>query len=164
MMIQKDRRYVVEQLLLPEKLYSSGPLLLANVLKGVNPFMERLYIEANANYPGPLFKETHRIYVRDDISILVIRIEMPTPSSALLSRAVYLCYCSKNGEDLYFTSELSSSGEYFLCCRPDGGRIKHLRCCDAPKDTAKEFDLVADHYWELVINDGLEQLESLCAS
>lgn len=163
-MVQKDRRYKVEQYLLPNELYTSGPMLLYRVMGDVNSVMERFYMEADAEYPGTVFDEAHRVYYRDDASVLIIRIGMPVPKGALLSRAVYLCYSSKNGENLYFTSELAQSGQYFLCCRPDSEKVRHMLCDDAPEDTAQEFDMVADSYWELVINDGLKQLESICAS
>ena len=161
-MIQKDRRYVVEQYLLPDELYTSGPMLLLRAMGDVNSVMERFYIEADAEYPGAVFDEAHRVYYRDDASVLIIRIGMPAPKGALLSRAVYLCYSSKNSENLYFTSELAETGQFFLCCKPDSEKIMHMLCGDAPDDAAKEYDMVADCYWELVINDGLKQLESIC--
>ena len=69
-----------------------------------------------------------------------------------------------NGENLYFMSELAADGRYLLCCRPDSERIRHMLCKDAPEDDSTEFDMVADLYGELVIKDGLKQLESVCAS
>ena len=96
--------------------------------------------------------------------MLVIRIGMPEPEHDHLSRAVYLCYCDRNGENLYFMSELAADGRYLLCCRPDSERIRHMLCKDAPEDDSTEFDMVADLYGELVIKDGLKQLESVCAS
>lgn len=163
-MIQEDRRYVVEQYLLPDELYTSGPMLLSRMLCDVQAVMEEFYSIAEADYPGPVFEENHRVYYRDGASILIIRIGMPAPKDALLSRAVYLCFCDKNGENLYFTSELAETGKYFLCCRPDSQIITHMLCCDAPQDAGKEFDMVADRYWELIFENGLEQLESVCAS
>ena len=163
-MAKDNRRYKVEQYLLPNELYTSSPMLLYRVMGDVNSFMERLYAEAEAEYPGAVFDEVHRVYYRDDVSVLIIRIGMPAPEDALLSRAVYLCYSSKNGENLYFTSELAKTGQYYLCCRPDSEKIRHMLCDDAPEDAAQEFDMVADRYWELVIDDGIKQLESICAS
>lgn len=163
-MAKDNGRYNVEQHLLPYELYTSGPMLLYRVMGDVNSVMGRFYNEADAICPGAVFEEAHRVYYRDDASVLIIRIGMPTPEDALLSRAAYLCYSSKNGENLYFTSELARTGQFCLCCRPDSERIMHMLCDDAPEDAAQEFDMVADRYWELVINDGLRQLESICAS
>ena len=161
---QTNKRYVVEQYLLPDRLYTSGPLLLNQLLKGADPVMEQLYFEAGAEYSAKsCFTETYRVFCRDDTSLFVLRIGMPAPDGALLSRAVYLCYCSKNGDDLYFTSELAENGQYLLCCRPDSEKIRHILCCEAPDDIEKEFEMVADFYWELVIDDGIKQFESLCA-
>ena len=156
-----DNRYVVEQRLLPTELYSSGAMLLMRVLGDVNLVMEHHYAVAGAEYPKGPFSETHRVYYHDEISVLIIRIEMPVPESALHSRAVYLCYSDKNGKNLYFTSELTEAGKYVLCCRPGIGTIKRIFCGDTPEGVPDEFDKVADNYWGLVINDGLKQLEGI---
>ena len=156
-----DNRYVVEQRLLPTELYSSGAMLLTRVLGDVNLVMEHHYAVAGAEYPKGPFSETHRVYYHDEISVLIIRIEMPVPESALHSRAVYLCYSDKNGKNLYFTSELTEAGKYVLCCRPGIGTIKRIFCGDTPEGVPDEFDKVADNYWGLVINDGLKQLEGI---
>ena len=162
---QTNKRYVVEQYLLPDRLYTSGPLLLNQLLNGVDSVMEQLYYEAGAEHPAQNdFTETYRVFCRGDTSLLVLRIGMPESDGELLSRAVYLCYCSKNGDELYFTSELAENGQYLLCCRPDSEVIRHILCCEAPNDIDKEFEMVADFYWELVIDDGIKQFESLCAS
>lgn len=116
-------------------------------------------LDESVTVPVSIFAGTYR----DDCSVLVIRIGMPEPEHDHLSRAVYLCYCDKNGENLYFMSELAADGRYFLCCRPDSERIRHMLCKDAPEDDSTEFDMVADLYGELVIEDGLKQLESVCA-
>ena len=158
-----DNRYVVEQRLLPAELYSSGAMLLTRVLGDVNPVMQHYYAETGAERPKGSFSETHRVYYHDGISVLIIRIEMPVPEVTLHSRAVYLCYNDKSGENLYFTSELTEGGKYVLCCRPGSGTIKRILCGDAPEGVAEEFDKVADNYWGLVINNGLKQLERLRA-
>ena len=160
---QKDKRYMVEQHLLPSELYTSGPTLLYRVMGNVNAEMKRFYERAGADFPGDVFEEAHRVYTHDEISVLIIRVGMPAPTDVPQSRAVYLCYCDKNGENLLFTSELSINGKYLLCCRPDSERAKHILCGDAPESAAEEFDMVAENYWGLVINDGLKQLESLRA-
>lgn len=156
-----DNRYVVEQRLLPTELYSSGAMLLTRVLGDVNLVMEHHYAVAGAEYPKGPFSETHRVYYHDEISVLIIRIEMPVAESALHSSAVYLCYSDKNGKNLYFTSELTEAGKYVLCCRPGIGTIKRIFCGDTPEGVPDEFDKVADNYWGLVINDGLKQLEGI---
>ena len=74
---------------------------------------------------------------------------------------MYLCYSDTNGENLYFTSELTEAGQHVLCCRPGSGTIKRILCGDAPEEVPDEFDKVADNYWGLVINDGLKQLEGI---
>ena len=164
MKMQREPRYEVEQYLLPKELYTSGPMLLSKIIGDANPVMRDFYARAGEESIRYSFEETHRVYYRDDCSVLVIRIGMPEPEHDHLSRAVYLCYCDRNGENLYFMSELAADGRYLLCCRPDSERIRHMLCKDAPEDDSTEFDIVADLYGELVIKDGLKQLESVCAS
>lgn len=160
---KQDPRYVVEQHLIPDELYSSGPNLLYKALGDVNSLMLLFYKKAGDSSETRRFEQTHKIYYRDRASVLVIRIQMPAPEKALQSRAIYLCYCDRNGENLYFTSELNQAGGFFLCCRPDSEKVRHLICCDAPDEAQKEIDLVADQYWELIFNDGLAKIEGLCA-
>ena len=155
---------MVEQRVLPAEIYASGAMLLTRVLGDVNPVMEHYYAVAGAERPKGPFSETHRVYYHDEISVLIIRIEMPEPEVALHSRAVYLCYNDKNSENLYFTSEQTEGGKCVLCCRPGSGTIKRILCGDAPEGVAEEFDKVADNYWGLVINEGLKHLESLRTS
>ena len=164
MEIQREPRYEVEQYLLPQELYTSGPMLLSKIIGDANPVMHSFYARADEESIRYSFEETHRIYYRDDCSVLVIRVGMPKPEHDHLSRAVYLCYCDRNNENLYFTSELATDGRFFLCCRPDSERIRHMLCNDAPEDASTEFDMVADLYGELVIKGGIKQLESVCAS
>lgn len=60
---QTDRRYVVEQNLLPSRLYASGPFLLNELLKSVGAVMEQLYFEAGAGCPEPSeFTESYRVF------------------------------------------------------------------------------------------------------
>ena len=80
--------------------------------------------------------------------MLIVRIEMPEPQNCGLCRAVYLCYRDRNGDNLYFTSELTDKGKYALYCRQETGR--QLCCDDAPDDLAEELDLLANEYWHLV--------------
>ena len=116
MKIQREPRYEVEQYLLPKELYTSGPMLLSKIIGDANPVMRDFYARAGEESIRYSFEETHRVYYRDDCSVLVIRIGMPEPEHDHLSRAVYLCYCDRNGENLYFMSELAADGRYLLCC------------------------------------------------
>ena len=163
MKAQKGRRHAVEQILLPHDLYSHGPTLLHEALRNINILMEGYYKSACADYPGPVFESTLREYVRDNDSVLIIRIGMPAPETAMLSRSVYLCFSDKDQDNLYLTSELAKDGRYYLCCRPYSKIIRHMICADAPENAADEFDMIAGLYWELVIQDGIKQFESLCA-
>ena len=157
-----DERLLVEQHLIPDALYSDGPMLLYRLMGDATTEMRKFYSRAGLENSDLTVQENHRVYYRDEASVLVIRIGMPAPERVLQSKAIYLCYCSKNGDNLYFSSELAADGNYLLCCRP-GNIIAHMICGDAPDDEQKEFDMVADCYWELMINDGLKELESICS-
>ena len=158
---KNNPRYAVEQHLLPEELYSSGPMLLSKIIGDANPVMQSAYLKAGAEATNSFF-ETHRVFYLDFASVLVIRVEMPEPSCTGECRAAYLCYCDRNGENLYFTSEKDSTGAFVLCCIPEGS-IKHILCGKAPENAKEEMELVAKCYKELVFENGLKQLESVCA-
>ncbi len=159
-------RYAVEQYALPALLYSSGPMLLlrmmgtqgAEMIKIYNSFGEKAegfscpYAEAD-------FTETHTVFDREDDSVLVIRIEMPQPEQVLQSRAVYLCYGQKGGDNLYVTSELNTDGGFFLC-----GRLEddiHVNFGAAPETGKKELEKVAALFWEFVYGEQSED-KGLC--
>ena len=158
---ETNPRYAVEQRLLPEELYSSGPMLLSKIIGDANPVMQNVYKKAGAEATNSFF-ETHKVFYLDFASVLVIRVDMPEPSCPGECRAAYFCYCDRNGENLYFTSEKDSAGAFVLCCIPEGS-IKHILCGKAPENTKEEMELVAKYYKELVFENGLKQLESLCA-
>lgn len=158
----RNTRLHVEQHLIPAALYSDGPMLLYRLMGDATAEIRKFYSQAGIENPNLFVHENHRVFYRDETSVLVIRIAMPKPEQVLHSRAVYLCYCSKNGDNLYFTSELAKAGSYLLCCKPDSN-IAHMICGDAPDEEQKEFDMVANRYWELMINDGLKELESVCS-
>ena len=159
-------RYAVEQYALPALLYSSGPMLLlrmmgtqgAEMIKIYNSFGEKAdgfscpYTEAD-------FTETHTVFDREDDSVLVIRIGMPQPERALQSRAVYLCYGRKGGDNLYVTSELNVDGGFFLCGRLEGE--VHVNFGDAPEKAKEELDRVAALFWEFVYGEQSED-KGLC--
>lgn len=50
---------------------------------------------ANPSYCYPYsendFYANYRVYIRDNDSCMVLRVQMPTPEYPLLCRAVYLC-------------------------------------------------------------------------
>ena len=159
-----DTRYYVEQYLLPQELYSSGPMLITKMIGDPVPALRELFIRGKAeDLPQPeLYREDHRVFYKDDESILVIRIKMPAPTAVARSRAVYLCYSDRSGDNLYLMSELNSQGQFFLCCKPDPEYgIMHLLCGDAPAELDEEFDLVAEQYWSLVKDNGLSELADM---
>ena len=148
---QDKSRYEVEQHLLPQELYTSGPRLLSRLLHDANGVMHDLYAAAGISDLDYVFRETYKVCTKDFGSVLIVRIEMPEPQDCGLCRAVYLCYCDRDGDNLYFTSELANNGKYALYCRQETGR--QLCSAEAPDDLAEELDLVAAEYWDISVKD-----------
>lgn len=46
---------------------------------------------------------------------MIVRLELPRPSQVTECRRIYLCLDEKTRALMYFTSELSAQGDYFLC-------------------------------------------------
>ena len=152
-------RYIVEQHLLPRRLYSSGALLLYEIMCCAPEVIRKMYAEAGSteSLTASMCIETHRVFYEKDSSLLVIRVGMPEPDEVLLSRAVYLCYHDRGGDPLYFTSERAADGTYFLCVRDSSGTRYLLG--EAPKEAEEELCQVAQHYWSILKEKPFAQIE-----
>ena len=76
----------------------------------------------------------------------IVRIELPKPSMVTECRRIYLCRDEATGSLLYFTSELSAQGTYFLCAWTKNHAHLLLRM---EPDGRSEFDTVAELFGEL---------------
>ena len=158
-------RKTVEHQIIPEALYSSGPLLMSKFLEDPRCHIKSFYYQNGFGnifdlFDADDFTESHAVYRHGTRSVFLIRVAMPAPESAPLCRAVYLCYNDQNGDDFYFTSELNKQGSFFLCGRDHDGT--HILFGDAPATAKEEFDKVAEIYWEMISSDWLDQLKSVC--
>ena len=167
--MKKTIRYKVEHELLPSALYSSGPMLLYEVMGQPGVELLRLYEKAGkeqSNYECPFsaeqFKETHQEFFRDNDAILVIRIAMPEPENTLDCRAVSLCYSRIGSHNMLFSSELGRDGQYFLCGRDWDNR--RLNFGLAPENSQDETDNVASYYWEMMKNGCADIIDEISKS
>jgi len=159
-------RYFLEHKVLPATLYNEGVRLMAAVMGKGAKCIHDLYakfISAIPGYPNPYtvddFSVHSRTYIREEDRFMVTRIGMPEPSDALLCRAVYLCYGTRGGFELYVTSELLQEGGYCICGWSDDGH--HMNFGDAPEDANDEMDMAADLFWRAV-EYGQQKHKSVC--
>ena len=163
MSIETKVRYCLEHKTLPEALWQNRAQLLLSFLQGKEQVMVELYKQAekaNPEYACPYsaeqFTVCFREYVEDNGSVLILKVEMPAPESSPLCRAIYICFAGDQHEDFYFTSELASTGQYYLCAHT--ANKMHLKFDEADN----EFDKVAELFWEMNRNGGSARLKSLC--
>ena len=147
MPIEFDVRYFLEHKAMPRALYATGAQLMASLMQSKGAAVRGFYRKAerarSEEHTSELQSQHHISYA----SVLIIRIRMPEPEASPLCRAVYLCYGKKTPKNMYFTSELSPSGDYCIC-----GWTRdevHLNFGDS---SAKEFDRVAELFGELTQN------------
>ena len=164
--MKRSIRYLVEHRALPHQFYESGPMLLYNVLGNPGDILTAIYnavvVDGESKacpYLPEEFSETHRVYVRDHDSVLVVRIEMPAPTEKTTCRAVYLCYGQYGGYHMYFTSELSSKGRFCLCGWDE--TFRHVNFGEAPDKPEDEMDNVSTFFWEMAKNGGTDILQKI---
>ena len=122
MKTMENTRHVVEHKLLPQMLHDSGPMLLYNVLGDPRKVLLQLFSQAglsgselNKVSNSDSFRETHVVKHRENDSVLIIQIQMPTATEVSDCRAIYLCYSGQTAFNMLFTSELRSDGQFCLC-------------------------------------------------
>lgn len=162
-------RYYLEHKALPNALYNEGPRLLNSFMldggKAMHSFYDRV-TAANPSYCCPYsendFYVNYRVYIRDNDSCMVLRVQMPTLEHPLLCRAVYLCYGTRGGYELYVTSERMEDGSYCICSWDECGQ--HHNWGDAPADPNAEMDMAADLFWRSIKYATKSKSEGLCCS
>ena len=179
MKTMEKTRHAVEHKLLPQMLHDSGPMLLYNVLGDPKKVLLQLFSQAglsgselNEVSYSDSFRETHVVRHRENDSVLIIQIQMPTATEVSDCRAIYLCYSGQTAFNMLFTSELRSDGQFCLCgCDADFAR---LNFGVSPESLEEEMENVSLFFWEMMKNDGTntiktirsreEQSKSICAS
>ena len=147
-------RYALEHKILPGIFYDEGPRLLRKFMLDGGNVMSNYYgriARATPSYECPYsdtdFSVAFRTYVRDSETCMILRVEMPEPEHALLCRAIYLCYGTRGGYDLYATTELCAAGSHCRCAWSDDGH--HINFGNALDDPNEEMDAMADMFWQL---------------
>ena len=167
MTLEYHARYFVEHKGLPHAFYTEGCRLLSLLLAKEGQALRDYYTKlegANPDYLCPYdaddFEVNYRTYIQDRDSCLVVRVEMPEPEDVRLCRAVFFVYGDHGSVELYFTSEFTEEGTYFLCAWDEEGA--HFNFGDAPCDDSDEMDKVASLFWEMRTNGGIERIKGLC--
>lgn len=159
-------RYFMEHKALPSNLYTEGMRLLSRFMISGGKAMLDYYAKAEestpfeCNYNTEDFGINFRTYIRDNDSCMVLRIEMPEPERPLLCRAVYLCYGTRGGYELYVTSELAEDGTYYICAWDE--QAQHFNFGDAPSDPSDEMDMAAELFWRSINHVRKTESESVC--
>ena len=139
-------RHAFEHVILPCEFYRWGDRLLNRVIDGDRRYMADLYghaVEAPARaFKASFFKVLRRKYAETTI----VRIELPKPSMVTECRRIYLCRDEETNALMYFTSELSAQGTYFLCAWTKNHTHLLLRM---EPDGRSEFDTVAELFSKL---------------
>ena len=137
------KRLRFEQQLLPNKFFASEYDWITDLIKYPSTTLKELA------GPIPIHAESMlRNYIRANHTLLIVRLEMNPPIFPGECRAVYLCYCFEDNVKAYITSELTSDGDYYLCCRTEKNGY-HILCGASKYDVDDDFDIVSEIFWEL---------------
>ena len=112
------RRTEFEHSCLPVWLYSHETDVIGLLLHEGPELLRKVY--ATLEYKQfHIFTEKFDIvpsyYVGGGDVIVILRLDLPDATSMLECRHIYLCESRNNGQLLYFTSELSAEGSFYLC-------------------------------------------------
>ena len=144
-------RVHIEKTILPRKLYTSGPMLILNLMESPGKYMVKLYAdESGYKYAESDFAETHRVFESESASVMIMRIELPAAQHIGESRFVYFCYGLPGGNDLYCCSASNGDGTYSLRGFTEDSEWVDICSASEPEE---EFKLIADNYWRLTTND-----------
>ena len=144
-------RHSFEHVIFPTELYKWGQIMMNQVIDGGQYYLAESYRfvddqeTALAQYKPKHFKVLVRDYPADNGKTVVARLELPKPTRITECRRIYLCRNDATGKCLYFTSELSVQGTYYLCAWTKNH--SHLLISIDP--VPNEFDRVAELFPEL---------------
>ena len=153
-------RHAFEHVIFPSEFYKWGQTMMNQVIDGNQYYLAEAYrnVEdretAMTAYKPKHFKVLVRDYPADNGKTVIARLELPRPTEVTECRRIYLCRNDATGECLYFTSELSMQGTYYLCAWTRNH--SHLLISIYP--VPSEFDRVAELFTELVgFEPGVDQ-------
>ena len=144
-------RHAFEHVIFPSEFYKWGQTMMNQVIDGNQYYLAEAYrnVEdrktAMTAYKPKHFKVLVRDYPADNGKTVIARLELPRPTEVTECRRIYLCRNDATGECLYFTSELSMQGTYYLCA----WTRNHSHLLISIDPVPSEFDRVAELFPEL---------------
>ena len=142
-------RYEFEHSVLPRYFYTNRAMSIWHLLGNPGKFMVEAYRQCckaadcePASYAESDFSENHFSIEKDGDTVLIVRLLLPQPTDIPLCRAILLCYERDSDRQMYFTSELSETGTFFLCSWSEDG--VHVNHGPAPEDPKEEMHMAVD--------------------
>ena len=146
-------RHTFEHVILPTEFYRWGDRFVNQVIDGDRHYMSDLYsnmVEPDSasvrSCKAKFFKVLRKSFIDEEEHITIVRIDLPRPSQVTECRRIYLCRNETTNTLMYFTSELSAEGTYFLCAWTKNHSYLLLGTDMADQD---EFGNIADHFRKL---------------
>ena len=145
-----QERHTLEHVSFPCTFYKFSKQILSDIKKGKSAYLMNLYNNETSEgkkkpYHSSDFAMMTREYRTNGIIKTIIRLTLPMPEDVTECRYIYLCHRPSTGDVMYFTSELSAAGDYYLCA----WTRKHCHLLLDMGPCENEFDRVADHFDEL---------------
>lgn len=158
-MLEKNEfRYRLEQRILPNTFYKDKDKFLDSVLDKGGKFFSDLFVlfapPESAVYSEKDFGvAAKKIEYRNEddkkTELYIVIADMPKPDEMQLCRRIYFCYEEESDTARYFTSELSFTGDYFICSVINGEGKGDYGI--APEDTELEFRKVGNTFLKQII-------------
>ena len=160
-MLEKNEfRYRLEQKILPNTFYKDKDKFLDSVLDKGGKFFSDLFVlfappESAVYDENDFTVSAIKLDYRDEddkkTEIYIVIVDMPTPEEMLLCRRLYFCYEEKSDTARCFTSELSFTGDYYLCSVIIGEEKGDYGI--APEDTEIEFRKIGNTFLKQIIGE-----------
>lgn len=156
-------RYSLEHIIMPKVVYDAAGAFLSSLLLERGSIFISLYEEIasdsdwNCPYQAEDFTVEPRLVQIEEDLVLAIRVAMPKAEEPFDCRSVYLCHNKNDGQILYFTSELTSIGNYLLCAWTEDK--VHLNFGE--NADIDEFDRVVGLFKELVLDGHIADIEGI---
>lgn len=144
-------RTTFEHVVFPTEFYKWGEIMLNQVIDGNQYYLAEAYLNVVSEgnkitpYKPNNFKVLVREYPTENGKTVIARLELPKPTKVLECRRIYLCRNDATGDCLYFTSELSMQGTYYLCAWTK----QHRHLLISLESLHNEFNKVAELFVEL---------------
>lgn len=145
---ERPPRHTFEHVIFPIEFYKCGETIMKQIVDGDRFYMADLYNNLDCDdqpFKAKQFKIVPRKYESQEETIRIVRLDLPRPVQILECRRIYLCYNELSKDLMYFTSELSAEGSYYLCAWTK----KHSHIWMASDPHLSEFDCVAGWFRKL---------------